>query len=191
MSFSGVFLGGLLSSRARLRFPRHPHSATATARSSRNLQRTANRRTTRCLTKGRTPSIFAVAARTTNFNSVPHALRRGSDKLLSCADLFDERFDYLSLRMPATGNSPVESAIKLADDNVLYRSLSEMHRKPRYQSLGGSHPLALYRLIHEELGLRWCALVLSPLKMQMPGHYFWTRSQVPNPQRRRILPKEG
>jgi hypothetical protein len=57
MSFSEVSLGGLLSSRARLRFPRRTHSGTTGSRSSSNLQRTANCRTTLCLTKGRTPSI--------------------------------------------------------------------------------------------------------------------------------------
>jgi len=57
MSFSGVSLGGLLSSRARLRFPRRTHSGTMDSRSSSNLQRTANCRTTLCLTKGRTPSL--------------------------------------------------------------------------------------------------------------------------------------
>jgi hypothetical protein len=37
MSFNRVFLGGLLSSRARLRFPGHPHAATPTPARRDNL----------------------------------------------------------------------------------------------------------------------------------------------------------
>jgi hypothetical protein len=55
MSFSEVFLGGLLSSRARLRFPRYARSATIGCRSSRKSQRTATVELHNCLKKGRSP----------------------------------------------------------------------------------------------------------------------------------------
>ena len=56
MSFSEVFLGGLLSSRARLRFPRYTRSAARECCSSRKLQRTATVELHNCLKKGRSPS---------------------------------------------------------------------------------------------------------------------------------------
>src|SRR5215467_766742 len=57
MSFSEVFLGGLLSSRARLRFPRYTRSATKKYCSSRKLQRTVTVEPHNCLKKGRSPSL--------------------------------------------------------------------------------------------------------------------------------------
>src|SRR5262249_9500143 len=57
MSFSEVFLGGLLSSRARLRFPRYARSATKGCRSSRKSQRTATVELHNCLKKGRSPNL--------------------------------------------------------------------------------------------------------------------------------------
>jgi len=56
MSFGEVFLGGLLSSRARLRFPRCTQFCHKGLRSYSGLQRTATRRAALCLTKGRRPS---------------------------------------------------------------------------------------------------------------------------------------
>jgi hypothetical protein len=52
MSSSRVFLGELLSSRARLRFPGQPHAQTINSRSSRKYQRTAYRDFLLCLTPG-------------------------------------------------------------------------------------------------------------------------------------------
>ncbi len=57
MSFSEVFLGGLLSSRARLRFPRYARSATRGYRSSSKMQRTVTVELHNCLKKGRTPFL--------------------------------------------------------------------------------------------------------------------------------------
>src|SRR5215469_3457187 len=57
MSFSEVFLGELLSSRARLRFPRYTRSATRECCSSRKMQRTATVELHNCLKKGRSPSL--------------------------------------------------------------------------------------------------------------------------------------
>src|SRR5262249_30621707 len=57
MSFSEVFLGGLLSSRARLRFPRYTRFATRECCSSRKLQRTATVELHNCLKKGRSPNL--------------------------------------------------------------------------------------------------------------------------------------
>src|ERR1700746_544477 len=58
MSFSEVFLGGLLSSRARLRFPRYTRSATKKYCSSRKLQRTVTVELHNCLKKGRSPTNY-------------------------------------------------------------------------------------------------------------------------------------
>jgi hypothetical protein len=76
MSFSEVSLGGLLSSRARLRFPRWTHSGTTGSRSSSNVQRTANCRTTLCLIKGRRPSLLVQQAENLNsqFTNSPKAI---------------------------------------------------------------------------------------------------------------------
>src|SRR5215813_12852060 len=57
MSFSEVFLGRLLSSRARLRFPRYTRSAARECCSSRKLQRTATVELHNCLKKGRSPNL--------------------------------------------------------------------------------------------------------------------------------------
>ena len=57
MSFSRVFLGGLLSSRARLRFPRYARSATRVYRSSSKMQRTVTVELLNCLKKGRSPNL--------------------------------------------------------------------------------------------------------------------------------------
>src|ERR1700739_1162980 len=52
MSFSWLFLGGLLSSRARLRFTNRGQSAVNSVHRSRIFQRTANYLLTVCLTPG-------------------------------------------------------------------------------------------------------------------------------------------
>jgi hypothetical protein len=52
MSSGRLFLGELLSSRARLRFPGHAHAPTIHSRSSSKTQRTANRDFSLCLTPG-------------------------------------------------------------------------------------------------------------------------------------------
>ncbi len=57
MSSGRLFLGELLSSRARLRFPGHAHTPTIHSRSSSKTQRTANRDFSLCLTPGVHPIL--------------------------------------------------------------------------------------------------------------------------------------
>ncbi len=60
MSSSEVSLGGLLSSRARLRFPRRTHALTTTRRASSSSNFCSERQTVAlhcCLAKGRTPNL--------------------------------------------------------------------------------------------------------------------------------------
>jgi hypothetical protein len=57
MSSGRLFLGELLSSRARLRFPGHAHAPTIHSRSSSKTQRTANRDFSLCLTPGVHPTV--------------------------------------------------------------------------------------------------------------------------------------
>src|SRR5215472_11628108 len=80
MSFSEVFLGGLLSSRARLRFPRYTCSATRESCSSRKLQRTATVELHNCLKKGRSPNFTVPQLSTVwkNFGVESKRLTRGS-----------------------------------------------------------------------------------------------------------------
>jgi len=56
MSFSRLFLGGLVSTRARLRFTNRRQCAVNSVCRSRNLQRTANYLLTVCLTPGGNPN---------------------------------------------------------------------------------------------------------------------------------------
>ena len=64
MSSGRLFLGELLSSRARLRFPGHAHTPTIHSRSSSKTQRTANRDFSLCLTPGVHPTLSS------SFNSI-------------------------------------------------------------------------------------------------------------------------
>ncbi len=59
MSSGQVFLGELLSSRARLRFPSRPHRLSINSRSSSKSKRTAYREIPNCLTQGVHPNDHA------------------------------------------------------------------------------------------------------------------------------------
>jgi hypothetical protein len=75
MSFSWLFLGGMLSSRARLRFTNRGQHAVNSVRRSSLLQRTANYLLTVCLTPGGKPTR-------------PISISEVADKLEEFADVF-------------------------------------------------------------------------------------------------------
>ena len=74
MSSSQVFLGGLLSSRARLRFPGHAQAQPSTPRSPSKSQRTAYRAFQHCLTQGVHPRGSPVVVKPYSFGDSPNPL---------------------------------------------------------------------------------------------------------------------